>query len=120
TEIEQRQNVANRYNSNLSNVDGITIPAIPQGYVSAWAQYTLMARDDAHRADIMAHLKNNDIPVAVYYPIPLHEQKVFQTLGYSTDDFKVSSNAANRVFSLPMHPYLQSADQQKVLDFFTL
>ncbi|MEY8214754.1 MAG: DegT/DnrJ/EryC1/StrS aminotransferase family protein [Colwellia sp.] len=110
TEIEQRQCVANQYTSNLSRVDGLTTPVTPKGYISAWAQYTLMARDDTHRSQIMNHLKSNDIPVAVYYPIPLHEQKVFEGLGYSSDDFKVSSNAANRVFSLPMHPYLDSKD----------
>ena len=109
-EIEQRQNVAKLYTANLVNVDGITTPNIPNGYVSAWAQYTLMAKDDTHRTLIMDHLKSNDIPVAVYYPIPLHEQKVFESLGYSSKDFPVSSNAANRVFSLPMHPYLESKD----------
>ncbi len=110
SEVEQRQNVAKLYSSNLSNVDGLTIPVVTEGYTSAWAQYTLMARDDSHRNQIMEHLKSNDIPVAVYYPIPLHEQKVFETLGYSSDDFKVSSSAANRVFSLPMHPYLEPKD----------
>ena len=110
TEIEQRQSVAELYSRHLSKVNGLTTPVIPDGYISAWAQYTLMARDGAHRSQIMEHLKNNDIPVAVYYPIPLHEQKVFETLGYSADAFKVSSNVANRVFSLPMHPYLESKD----------
>jgi len=110
TEIEQRQSVAKLYSTNLSNVDGLTTPIVPDGYISAWAQYTLMAKDDSHRTKIMEHLKKNDIPVAVYYPIPLHEQKVFETLGYSSSDFTVSSNAANRVFSLPMHPYLESKD----------
>ena len=113
-EIAHRQNVANQYTSNLVNVDGICTPITPNGYISAWAQYTLMARDDSHRAQIMEHLKNNDIPVAVYYPIPLHEQKVFEELGYNSDDFQVSSNAAGRVFSLPMHPYLESKDIDKI------
>tara|TARA_R110000851_G_scaffold303218_1_gene460742 strand:+ start:3658 stop:4812 length:1155 start_codon:yes stop_codon:yes gene_type:complete len=116
SEIEQRQNVAKLYTANLANVDEVTTPATPDGYVSAWAQYTLMAKDDNHRTVIMDHLKNNNIPVAVYYPIPLHEQKVFENLGYNPDDFSVSSNAAKRVFSLPMHPYLETKDIETICD----
>lgn len=113
-EIEQRQNVAELYTSKLSKIAGITTPSIPTGYISAWAQYTLMAKDDEHRTKIMEHLKNNGVPVAVYYPIPLHEQKTFESLGYGSNDFEVSSNAANRVFSLPMHPYLKAEDIEKI------
>ena len=114
TEIEQRQNIAALYSSKLVDIAGITTPSVPKGYVSAWAQYTLMAKDDEHRTQIINHLKNNDVPVAVYYPIPLHEQKVFEELGYGSSDFERSSNAANRVFSLPMHPYLKEEDIGKI------
>lgn len=114
TEIEQRQNVAELYTRKLASVAGITTPSVPAGYVSAWAQYTLMARDDEHRTRIMKHLKDNNVPVAVYYPIPLHEQKVFEELGYASSDFETSSNASNRVFSLPMHPYLKADDIEHI------
>lgn len=106
-EIEQRQNVASLYSSELSNVDGITLPLVSDRYTSAWAQYTLMARDSNHRKLLTEHLRKNGIPVAVYYPIPLHEQEVFRDLGYSASDFEVSSATSKRVFSLPMHPYLR-------------
>jgi dTDP-4-amino-4,6-dideoxygalactose transaminase len=109
-EIQQRNSVANQYTEQLSNIEGLTTPIVPPGYVSAWAQYTVMAKDENHRTKIMEHLKSNNIPVAVYYPIPLHEQKVFEELGYNTNDFLVSSKAASRVFSLPMHPYLAPED----------
>lgn len=113
-EIEQRQTVAESYSSQLRGVDGLTVPAVQPGYVSAWAQYTLMAKSEEHRSEIMEHLKKNDIPVAVYYPIPLHEQKVFESLGYKSKDFDVSSFAAKRVFSLPMHPYLSSEEVERI------
>ena len=113
-EIKLRQNVAQLYTSKLSKIADITTPSIPDGYTSAWAQYTLMAKDDEHRTQIMEHLKNNDIPTAIYYPIPLHEQKVFNSLEYAPDAFEVSSNVAKRVFSLPMHPYLQAEDIDKI------
>jgi UDP-2-acetamido-2-deoxy-ribo-hexuluronate aminotransferase len=114
TEIKQRQNVAELYSSKLSKIAGITTPSTPDGYTSAWAQYTLMAKDDEHRTQIMEHLKNNDVPTAIYYPIPLHEQKVFNSLGYAPEAFEVSSSVAKRVFSLPMHPYLQAEDIDKI------
>ncbi|MCS6237831.1 DegT/DnrJ/EryC1/StrS family aminotransferase [Shewanella baltica] len=114
TEIKLRQNVAELYTSKLSKIAGITTPSTPDGYTSAWAQYTLMAKDDEHRTQITEHLKNNDVPTAIYYPIPLHEQKVFNSLGYAPNAFEVSSNVAKRVFSLPMHPYLQAEDIDKI------
>lgn len=113
-EIELRQNISELYTSQLSKIEGITTPSTPDGYISAWAQYTLMAKDGEHRAKIMEHLKNNGVPVAVYYPVPLHEQKVFLSLGYASDDFEVSSNVATRVFSLPMYPYLKAEDVEKI------
>ncbi|GIU12481.1 DegT/DnrJ/EryC1/StrS family aminotransferase [Shewanella morhuae] len=113
-EIKLRQKVAELYTSKLSKIAGITTPSTLDGYTSAWAQYTLMAKDDEHRTQIMEHLKNNDVPTAIYYPIPLHEQKVFNSLEYASDAFEVSSNVAKRVFSLPMHPYLQAEDIDKI------
>ncbi|AOT09706.1 DegT/DnrJ/EryC1/StrS family aminotransferase [Pseudoalteromonas luteoviolacea] len=114
TEIEQRQSVAESYSSQLRDIEGLTVPSVQAGYVSAWAQYTLMAKSEEHRSQIMEHLKSNNIPVAVYYPIPLHEQKVFESLGYQSNDFEVSSFAAKRVFSLPMHPYLRNEEIEHI------
>ena len=42
----------------------------------------------------------------IYYPKALHQQKAFANLGYQAGDFAVSENLVDRVFSLPMHPYL--------------
>jgi hypothetical protein len=58
------------------------------------------------RAHLLARLQEGGVPTAIYYPIPLHLQAVFQDLGYKTGDFPASEAAAARIFSLPMHPYL--------------
>jgi dTDP-4-amino-4,6-dideoxygalactose transaminase len=62
----------------------------------------------------MNELKRSGVPTAVYYPKPLHLQTAFAQLGYKEGAFPVSEDAAKRIFSLPMHPYLESSDQEKI------
>ena len=63
-----------------------------------------------------AYLKEKGIPTAIYYPRCLHEQPVFGNLGYQYGDFPESEKASKEVISLPMHPYLSKADQDKVIE----
>ncbi|RYG00468.1 MAG: DegT/DnrJ/EryC1/StrS aminotransferase family protein, partial [Caulobacteraceae bacterium] len=69
SEIEARNKVADRYAAGLSDV--VTVPKVIDGGVSVWAQYTI---ETADRDGLAAHLKTQDIPSAVYYPIPIHKQ----------------------------------------------
>jgi UDP-2-acetamido-2-deoxy-ribo-hexuluronate aminotransferase len=112
-EIELRQTVAQSYTKLLSS-SSLTTPYVPEGYRSAWAQYSLMAKDGAQRSDAQDRLKGAGIPTAVYYPMSLHQQKAFGSLDYKAGDFPVSEDCANRVFSLPMHPYLKE-DELKLI-----
>lgn len=107
-EISQRQNVAKLYNELLK--DKITIPEIPENCISAFAQYTVLAKNLEHRNSIIAKLKEHNIPTAIYYPIPLHLQKVYSYLGYKLGDVPNSEDFSNRVFSLPFHPYLTNEE----------
>lgn len=113
-ELEKRQQVADRYNELLSGIDGVTTPVIVEGNTSAWAQYSLLAKDSEHRAELMGKLKDADIPSVIYYPKPLHLQKAFANLGLSKGALPVCEGIADRIFSLPMHPYLEAADQETV------
>ncbi len=113
-EIEKRQQVADRYNDLLSGIDGLTTPALAEGCTSAWAQYSLLARDTEHRTELMGKLKVADIPAVIYYPKPLHLQKAYANLEHSMGDFPVCENIAGRIFSLPMHPYLGAEDQETI------
>jgi UDP-2-acetamido-2-deoxy-ribo-hexuluronate aminotransferase len=115
-EIGLRQEVARRYNELLAGF--VTTPEIPQGFKSAWAQYSILVRDSAERCELMAKLKKAGIPTAIYYPKPLHRQTAFAGLGYQEGDFPVSEDCARRIFSLPMHPYLASADQRRIAALF--
>ena len=105
-EIGLRQDVARRYTELLTpRSSHLTPPAVPGDSKSAWAQYSLLARDGAERTFLMAKLKEAGIPTAIYYPKPLHRQTAFAGLGYPGGDFPVSDDCARRIFSLPMHPY---------------
>jgi dTDP-4-amino-4,6-dideoxygalactose transaminase len=115
-EIELRKQVANRYAEILGGNSQIKVPAIPLGATSAWAQYSILAADEKHRTELQNNLKEAGIPTAIYYPQPLHLQSAFSSLGYEKGDFPVSEDCAQRIFSLPMHPYLTEEDQHKIAD----
>jgi dTDP-4-amino-4,6-dideoxygalactose transaminase len=115
-EIELRQAVAATYSDYLSTSSSrLKIPAIPSGYKSVWAQYSLLSEDHSQRENIQARLKAANIPTAIYYPKPLHLQSAFSSLGYAHGDFPVSEDICRRIFSLPMHPYLSNEDQEKII-----
>ncbi len=111
-EIDLRQEAAKRYDALLAGA--VKTPFIPEGYQSAWAQYSVLATNDAERSALMAKLKEAGIPTAVYYPKPLHRQTAFASLHCQAGDFPVSDNCASRIFSLPMHPYLSAGDQRRI------
>jgi len=113
-EVRLRNDVANRYQQLMSNNQKLVLPSTPTASTSVWAQYSVLAEDHNHRAQIQSGLKESGIPTAVYYPKPLHLQTAFQGLGYQSGDFPISEDFSSRIFSLPMHPYLDAADQEKI------
>jgi dTDP-4-amino-4,6-dideoxygalactose transaminase len=115
-EIALRQEVARRYGDLIERLEApVEPPSLPGGVVSAWAQYSVLARDESHRGEMLDRLRAASIPSAVYYPKPLHLQRAFQNLGYGPGAFPVSESCARRILSLPMHPYLAAEDQEKVI-----
>lgn len=113
-EIEERQRVANRYTEGLK--DCLLTPVVPEGMVSAWAQYTLIAKDEAHRSQIQNKLKEAGIPTMVYYPKPLHQQTAYKMHPTATGGaLAVCEDLATRVFSLPMHPYLSNEEVDRII-----
>jgi dTDP-4-amino-4,6-dideoxygalactose transaminase len=116
-EIDLRNQAAQRYSDSFRHLDpgSITIPEVPEGYQSAWAQYSILAADEKHRAALQAKLKDSDVPTAVYYPKPLHLQAAFKPLGYKEGDFPVSEDCSRRIFSVPFYPYISIEDQKKIV-----
>ena len=108
-EIQARQRVAEIYTSLFNDAGIKTTPFIEQYNQSAWAQYTIQVDQ---RADVQEQLKAQGIPTAVHYPIPLNKQPAVADLNAV---LPVGDVVAERVMSLPMHPYLTEEQQQKIV-----
>lgn len=111
-EIEKRQIVANRYADSLGN-HVMRLPSVIDGGVSVWAQYVIEHED---RDGLQKHLSENGVPTAVYYPVPIHEQDFCAAWKPAAGTLPVTEAASRHVIALPMHPYLEAADQQRIID----
>ena len=103
-ELEDVNRAAELYTQYLGGI--VKTPVIPEGFYSSWAQYTLLLENHAKRESLKAALAAAGVPSMVYYPRPLHRQTVYLPLGYEAGSLPVSERLAERVLSLPMHPYL--------------
>ncbi|MEO5772701.1 MAG: DegT/DnrJ/EryC1/StrS family aminotransferase [Sphingomicrobium sp.] len=112
-EMDLRQRVAERYSEALPAA--LTAPLVPEGYLSSWAQYSMLAPTMGERDRLIAGLKAAGIPTMIYYAKPLHLQSALSHLGYEPGDFPVSEDVSSRIFSLPMGPYLAASDQARVI-----
>jgi len=110
-EIELREAVARRYNAALGKSNCIRVPTIIDGAQSTWAQYVIQVPD---RDKMQADLKEKGVPTAVYYPIPLSAQKGYAR--YPSAPIPNSEKICRTVVALPMHPYLDAATQDKIMD----
>jgi UDP-2-acetamido-2-deoxy-ribo-hexuluronate aminotransferase len=112
-EVTKRKEIGNRYNTELSQVSELQTPTIAKENTSVYAQYTILSEQREH---IQQQLKKQGIPSVSYYSVPLHLQPVFAHLGAHPGDFPVAEQVANQCLSLPMSPYLNESDQQKIID----
>lgn len=112
SEIEARDRVAKYYNDNLRDV--AVVPEVPEGYTSVWAQYTLRMAG-FNREQFQADLKAAGVPTAVYYPRPLHQQTAYKGFPVAGNGVPVSERLAQEVVSLPMHPYLTTEVQDRII-----
>ena len=113
-EIDARNCVADRYTARLANI--VDTPVVPAGYHSVWAQYTVKLASSAERATVQNMLKEAGVPSTVYYPMPLHLQTAYRDYPCDPAGLAVSHSLSQRVLSLPMHPYLDEATQDRVID----
>ena len=110
-EIEARNRVAKRYADGLAS-NAVKTPTVMDGVVSTWAQYTIeVAEPDA----LQKALGERDIPSARYYPRPVHAQTAYAGYPVGPTGLANTEAAAERVISLPMHAYLNEADQDRII-----
>lgn len=116
-ELEAVNRVGYRYQEQLKNI--VKVPAIPEGFTSSFAQYTILLKDKEQRDRLKVKLAEKGIPTMVYYRKPMHMQRAFSDLNYEEEDFGVTNELCNRVLSLPMHPYLTEEEVDEVCKLIT-
>jgi dTDP-4-amino-4,6-dideoxygalactose transaminase len=108
-----RQAHAAEYTKLLLGVPGVAPPLIPEGYEHVFHQYTIRVE----RRDALVQILNErKIGSAVYYPVPLHLQPLYASLGHKAGDFPHAEHAAQEVLSLPMFPELRSEQITRVAE----
>ena len=112
-EIEKRQVVAGRYDDGLRDV--AVTPQVMDDCVSTWAQYTIRV-SASRRAAFIDHLKSRNVPTAIYYPKPLHQQTAYRRYPVAGNGLPISERVAQEVVALPMHPYLDAATQDYIIE----
>lgn len=110
-EITLRQQIGARYTATLK--EHVGTPAIHPGNTHIYAQYTIRSKN---RDSLAEALKAADIPNAVYYRRPLHVQEVFADLPCAKKSLPKTEQASQEVISLPFHPYLIEADQDRIIE----
>ncbi len=103
-DLKLRQEVASKYSEQLAtSSEQLVLPYVDRRCTSAWAQYSVSVQN---RDEVQMRLKEQGIPTAVHYPMPLHLQNCFAYLGYKKGDFPKAEIVSEEIMSLPMNPYV--------------
>ena len=110
-EVEQRIAAGERYARLFAGHNGIQQLAVRSDRTCVWGQYTIQVdRRDA----VLKSLADAGVPTAVHYPVPLNRQPAYEGLSRSAGRLQNSDTVSERVFSLPMHPYLEAPVQERI------
>ncbi|MCP5266397.1 MAG: DegT/DnrJ/EryC1/StrS family aminotransferase [Burkholderiaceae bacterium] len=111
-EIEQRHRIGARYVAQLSGIAGIETLTVRPDRDCVWGQFTIRADD---RDALVAGLKAAGVPTAIHYPETMDRQPAYRDGCRIVGSLENSQYAAERVVSLPMHPYLDEATQDRIV-----
>ena len=108
---------AMRLNEKLSGIKGIVTPTLPDGCRHVFHQYTVRVTPEfgMSRDQLIKKLAEADIGSAIYYPVPIHLQTYYRSLGYD-DRMPVSEMLAKEVISLPVHPSVTPEEIDHIAD----
>lgn len=107
----QRREHAAEYNRLLAKEEAVILPYEPAWSRAVYHLYVIRVED---REGVMAHLKDAGIATGIHYPIPLHLQKAYASMGYKQGDFPICEKVALQIVSLPMFPQLTAEQQSRV------
>lgn len=114
-----RQANAKYLNEKLGELKGIIVPKAPENVTHVYHQYTIRITSEfgKTRDEVLAAITEAGIGSAVFYPLPVNEQKVYKDLGY-TNNTPVAEKVAKEVLSLPVHPGLKQEDLDYIVETF--
>jgi dTDP-4-amino-4,6-dideoxygalactose transaminase len=108
-----RRAAAARYQELLGGLPGIELPTALPGNEHVWHLYVIRVPE---RDRVLESLQSAGIGAGIHYPMPIHLQGAFASLGYGRGDFPVAERMAGEILSLPMHPHLTPSQQERVAE----
>lgn len=109
--------------ANLSDINSIQTPFVPQHYTHVFHQYTILVKEGKEKRDKLSnYLNKNGVGIMIYYPVPVHKQKFMKDI---VGDVKLpnTEKIADQVLSLPIHPSVTKGDLEKIakliINFFS-
>jgi UDP-2-acetamido-2-deoxy-ribo-hexuluronate aminotransferase len=113
-DLALRQEVASKYNEKLKvKSEKLILPFVDKNCTSAFAQYSIRVKN---RDELQVKLKEQGVPTAVHYPMPLHLQECFKYLGYKKGDFPIAEKVSQEIMSLPMNPYISDEEIKCIVE----
>jgi len=113
--IEQRRKIASYYKKYLSELEGVVCPIEPEDCYHVYHLFVIRVLN-GKRNRLKNYLYENGIMTGLHYPIPLHLQKAYKSLGYKKGDFPVAEKIADEILSLPIYPELDLKQVEYVCD----
>lgn len=116
--IDNRRSNAEYYKNRLKNIEGLTLPQSREGYYHSYHQYVLQSDD---RKKVVQKLQDAGVAVGVYYPVPLHLQKVYTSdpdmkNRFPEGSMPVAEYLSKRTFAIPVFPELEEDERSYIAD----
>ena len=108
-----RRAIAAKYDAGLSEFGWLTLPTEIAGGRHIYHLYVIQCD---RREELRRYLSDNGIGVGIHYPVPLHLQPAFRSLGYGAGDFRVAERLSNSILSIPMYPEMTAAQQHRTVE----
>lgn len=109
----RRGELAERYARLLRDVPGVRTPVVDPANRHVWHLYVVRVPE---RDRVLQHLQERGVGAGIHYPRPVHAHEAFRHLGHGPGSFPVAERVTREILSLPLHPHLSEADQDRVVD----
>jgi len=108
----RRVEIARRYSQAFRDLP-LEVPLVAEGNVHVFHVYAVLTN---RRDALQQHLTDHGVPTIIYYPLPLHLQRVYAPMGWKQGDFPVAEALARRILPLPMYPELTDEQVDYVIE----